>query len=151
MGAAGTAPQQLTIHVEDRRPGFPVARLFMAGRAAATLFLWLAFFMNLVSLYFMTNWLPIIANEAGLVVGQAILVTAMFQVGGTLGGVAIGRLTDSFRSQWVLAGAFIGAASFVAAMGSAGKSFPILAALSFGAGFCVVGSQIGANALAGMF
>ena len=36
-------------------------------------------------------------------------------------------------------------------MGVAGNSFIMLAMLSFGAGFCVVGSQIGANALASTF
>ncbi len=149
--AAAPQPAQLTLPMEDRRQGFPLGRLFTDGRAGPTLFLWLAFFMNLLSLYFMTNWLPIMANEAGLAVGQAILVTAMFQIGGTAGAIVIGMLADSFRPQWVLTGTFCAAAAFVAAMGSAGKDFPVLAALSFAAGFCVVGSQIGANALAGMF
>ena len=36
-------------------------------------------------------------------------------------------------------------------MGFAGNGFVVLAVLSFGAGFCVVGSQIGANALASTF
>src|SRR5262249_50071819 len=101
--------------------------------------------------YFMTNWLPIIAGEAGLLAGEAILVTAMFQAGGTIGAVAMGRLADSFRAQRILAGALLCAALLVAAMGSAGKSFALIALLSFGAGFCIVGSQIGANALAGTF
>jgi MFS transporter, AAHS family, 4-hydroxybenzoate transporter len=150
-GKAKLEPSRLMIPVEDRLPGFPAKRLFLNGRAAATLLLWLAFFMNLLSLYFMTNWLPIIANEAGLLVSQAILVTAMFQIGGTVGGVTIGRLADSIQPHRVLGIALFCAASFIAAMGLTGESFPIIAALSFGAGFCVVGSQIGANALAGIF
>ncbi len=143
--------EDLAIPAEDHRQDFPIRRLFMEGRAAPTLFLWLAFFMNLLSLYFMTNWLPIISHDAGLAVGEAILVTAMFQTGGTAGGIAVGWFADTFRPQWVLTGTFLGAALFIAAMGTAGKSYAILAALSFGAGFSVVGSQIGANALAGIF
>jgi AAHS family 4-hydroxybenzoate transporter-like MFS transporter len=151
MGAVDKAPSQLLIAAEDRIRSFPVTRLFLDGRAGPTLFLWLAFFMNLLALYFMTNWLPILAGEAGLLAGEAILVTAMFQAGGTIGAVALGRLADSFRAQRILAGTLLCAALLVAGMGSAGKSFLLVALLSFGAGFCIVGSQIGANALAGTF
>jgi AAHS family 4-hydroxybenzoate transporter-like MFS transporter len=150
MGAVDKMPSQLLIPAEDRIRRFPVRRLFSDGRTGPTLFLWLAFFMNLLALYFMTNWLPILAGESGLLAGQAILVTAMFQAGGTIGAVVMGRLADSFRAQRILAGALFCAALMVAAMGSAGKSFVLIAALSFGAGFCIVGSQIGANALAGV-
>jgi AAHS family 4-hydroxybenzoate transporter-like MFS transporter len=151
MGGIGKAPSQLLIPAEDRIRGFPIGRLFADGRAAPTLFLWLAFFMNLLALYFMTNWLPIITGEAGLLAGQAILVTAMFQAGGTIGAVVMGRLADSFRPQRILAGALVCAAVLVASMGSAGKDFVLIALLSFGAGFCIVGTQIGVNALAGTF
>jgi AAHS family 4-hydroxybenzoate transporter-like MFS transporter len=151
MGGIDKAPSQLLIPAEDRIRRFPVKRLFLDGRAGPTLFLWLAFFMNLLALYFMTNWLPILAGDAGMPAGEAILVTAMFQAGGTIGAVAMGRLADSFRAQRILAGALLCAALLLAAMGSAGKNFSLIAALSFGAGFCIVGTQIGVNALAGIF
>jgi MFS transporter, AAHS family, 4-hydroxybenzoate transporter len=151
MGGIGKAPSQLLIPAEDRIRHFPVWRLFADGRAGATLFLWLAFFMNLLALFFMANWLTSLAGDAGLLAGQAILVTAMFQVGGTIGAVAMGRLADSFRAQRILAAALLCAALFVAGIGSAGKDFSLIAALSFGAGFCIVGTQIGVNALAGVF
>jgi AAHS family 4-hydroxybenzoate transporter-like MFS transporter len=151
MGGIDKAQFQLLIPAEDRIRRFPVGRLFSDGRAGATLFLWLAFFMNLLALYFMTNWLPIIAGEAGLLAGQAILVTAMFQAGGTIGAVVMGWLADRLRAQHILAVALFCAALLVAAMGLAGKDFFLIALLSFGAGFCIVGSQIGVNALAGVF
>src|SRR5215468_2132668 len=37
------------------------------------------FFMNLVTLYFLTNWVTIITNDAGVSVSEAVLITAMFQ------------------------------------------------------------------------
>ena len=151
MGGTGKVPSQLLIPAEDRIRRFPVRRLFLDGRAGATVFLWLAFFMNLLALYFITNWLPILAGDAGLLAGQAILVTAMFQVGGTIGAVAMGRLADSFGAQRILAAALFCAALLVAGMGSAGKNFSLIALLSFGAGFSIVGTQIGVNALAGIF
>jgi MFS transporter, AAHS family, 4-hydroxybenzoate transporter len=150
LARMGLPARELALPAEDRGGGLPVKRLLSEGRAAPTLFLWVAFFMNLLSLYFMTNWLPVISHEAGLAVGEAILVTAMFQAGGTVGGIAIGWLADKIRPQWVLAGTFFGAAFLIAAMGR-GVGYTSLAAISFGAGFCVVGSQNGANALAGIF
>ena len=136
---------------QDRDLGFAVAYLFQDHRAAPTLLLWMAFFMNLATLYFLTNWITIITNDAGVSVSEAVLITAMFQVGGTVGAVALGRLIDWLSAHGVLGTSFFGAALLIAAMGVAGNSFIMLAMLSFGAGFCVVGSQIGANALASTF
>ena len=135
----------------DQELGFAVVYLFQDRRAVPTLLLWIAFFMNLVTLYFLTNWMPIITNDAGISVSEAVLITAMFQVGGTVGAIALGRLIDSLSAHGVLGTSFLGAALLIAAMGFAGNGFMVLAVLSFGAGFCVVGSQIGANALASTF
>jgi MFS transporter, AAHS family, 4-hydroxybenzoate transporter len=135
---------------QDQDLGFAVAHLFQDHRAAPTLLLWVAFFMNLVTLYFLTNWMPIITNDAGVSVSEAVLITTMFQVGGTVGALALGRLIDWLSAYGVLGTSFF-AALLIAAMGVAGNSFIMLAMLSFGAGFCVVGSQIGANALASTF
>jgi MFS transporter, AAHS family, 4-hydroxybenzoate transporter len=135
----------------DRALGFAVTHLFQDHRAVPTLLLWTAFFMNLVTLYFLTNWMPIITNSAGASVSEAVLITAMFQVGGTVGAVALGRLIDWLSAHGVLGASFLGAALLIAAMGIAGNSFVMLVMLSFGAGFCVIGSQIGANALASTF
>jgi MFS transporter, AAHS family, 4-hydroxybenzoate transporter len=136
---------------QDRELGFALVHLFQDRRAVPTLLLWTAFFMNLVTIYFLTNWMPIITNGAGVSVSEAVLITAMFQVGGTVGAIALGRLIDWLSAHGVLGASFFGAALLIAAMGIAGNSFAVLAMLSFGAGFCVVGSQIGANALASTF
>jgi MFS transporter, AAHS family, 4-hydroxybenzoate transporter len=136
---------------QDRELGFAVTHLFRDHRTVPTLLLWTAFFMNLVTLYFLTNWMPIITNSAGVSVSEAVLITAMFQVGGTVGALALGRLIDWLSAHGVLGASFLGAALLIAAMGIAGDSFLALVMLSFGAGFCVIGSQIGANALATTF
>lgn len=135
----------------EQEPGFPVTYLFQDHRTVPTLLLWTAFFMNLVTLYFLTNWMPIITNDAGVSVSGAVLITAMFQVGGTVGAIILGRLTDCLSAHSVLSASFFGAALLTAGMGIAGNGFVLLAMLSFGTGFCVVGSQIAANALASTF
>jgi MFS transporter, AAHS family, 4-hydroxybenzoate transporter len=149
MGHPTIAAHRLVSRDQDL--GFALAHLFQDHRAGPTLLLWTAFFMNLVTLYFLTNWMPIITNDAGVSISEAVLITAMFQVGGTVGAIALGRLIDWLSAYGVLGTSFFGAALLIASMGVAGNSFVMLATLSFGAGFCVVGSQIGANALASTF
>jgi AAHS family 4-hydroxybenzoate transporter-like MFS transporter len=136
---------------EERPAGFPVRLLFRAGRAPATLLLWVMFFMNLLDLYFMANWLPTVIHDAGIAVEQAVIATALLQVGGVVGTLVLAWLIDRLRPYRVLAAAYFAAGLLIAAIGSAGSAVGLIMATVFGAGFCVVGAQIGANALAAMY
>jgi AAHS family 4-hydroxybenzoate transporter-like MFS transporter len=127
---------------------FPVGQLFAGRRALLTCLLWVVFFMSLMDLYFLSNWLPTVINDAGIPVGQAAVITAMLQVGGTVGTLALGRVFDKVAPFKALAAIYFLAAVFVVAVGMSAHSIPLLVASIFGAGFCVVGGQIGANALA---
>ncbi|MFZ6647511.1 MFS transporter [Undibacterium sp. TJN25] len=127
---------------------FPVSQLFSDKRALLTLLLWVVFFMSLMDLYFLSNWLPTIVNDAGIAVGPAVLITAMLQVGGTLGTLVLGRVFDKVSPFRALAVIYFLAAGFIVLVGTVGNSVPMLVITIFGAGFCVVGGQIGANALA---
>ena len=42
----------------------PVAQLFGGGLLKGTLLLWLAFFMSLLVVYLMTNWMPTLLQQA---------------------------------------------------------------------------------------
>jgi AAHS family 4-hydroxybenzoate transporter-like MFS transporter len=127
---------------------FPVKELFTNGRGRLTLLLWLVFFMSLMDLYFLSNWLPTVISDAGIPVSSAALITAMLQVGGTVGTLLLGRVFDKVSPFRALACIYFLAALFIIAVGRAGTSVPMLVLTIFGAGFCVVGGQIGANALA---
>jgi len=75
----------------------------------------------------------------------------MFQVGGTLGAIVLGWLMDRLNPCYVLGASYAAAGVFTAAIGSLAAT-PGLAALAvFFAGFCVSGSQVGANALSAAF
>jgi AAHS family 4-hydroxybenzoate transporter-like MFS transporter len=141
---------RFTVH-EAQLHGFPVAHLFKETRAPATLLLWVMFFMNLLDLYFLANWLPTVINNAGIAIELAVIATAMLQVGGVIGTLVLGRLIDRFSPYHVLSVAYFLAGVFIACLGSAGSSVGLIMALVFCAGFCVVGAQIGANALAATF
>jgi AAHS family 4-hydroxybenzoate transporter-like MFS transporter len=133
---------------EHKETKFPVKQLFADKRALLTGLLWVVFFMSLMDLYFLSNWLPTVINDAGIPVGSAALITAMLQVGGTVGTLVLGRVFDKVSPFRALSVIYFLAAAFIVAIGVAGTSVGALVATIFGAGFCVIGGQIGANALA---
>ena len=138
--------------IEERpREEFVVKQLFTNRRAPMTLLMWVIFFMSLLDLYFLNAWLPTVIHDAGIVLETAIILTALFQVGGAAGSVIMGRLLDRFPSFRVLAGAYLAAGIFVFLIGAAGKSVALLAFTIFAAGCGVIGGQSSANALAAEF
>jgi AAHS family 4-hydroxybenzoate transporter-like MFS transporter len=127
-----------------------VRQLFSERRAAITLLLWTIFFMSLLELYFLNNWLPTIMTQTGISLGTAAIITALFQLGGTAGALTLGRRIDRNLSFNVLAAAYGAACVAVLAIGAAG-ALAALAVTILLAGFCVIGGQTGSNALAADF
>ena len=145
-GAVFAADTTFTVE-EHEAKGFIVGQLFAEGRGVFTTLIWVVFFMSLLDLYFLTNWLPTIIHDAGIPVSRAALITSMYQVGGTAGTLLLGRLFDRFSPFLMLALTYLAAGVFVLLIGTTGTSIGALVLTVFGAGFCVVGGQIGANAL----
>jgi MFS transporter, AAHS family, 4-hydroxybenzoate transporter len=135
---------------ESHLTGLPVAHLFREGRTAVTLLLWVVFFMSLLDLYFLANWLPTVLNDLGASVSQAVVIGSMLQVGGVVGTFALGSLIDRFSFR-ALALVYFAAVFAVGAIGQLGHSRALVTVAIFAAGFCIVGGQIAANALAASF
>jgi MFS transporter, AAHS family, 4-hydroxybenzoate transporter len=136
---------------EKAQAGFPVRHLFDANLRRGTLLLWLTFFMSLLVIYLLSSWLPTLIHGTGMSLKDASMVTAMFQVGGTVGAIALGQLMDRFQAQRVLGVTYALAAAFTALIGTSTGNTALLVFAVFGAGFCVSGAQVGANALAAAF
>jgi AAHS family 4-hydroxybenzoate transporter-like MFS transporter len=119
-----------------------IGQLFTDGRWPLTVTIWVIVFMNLAELYFFSSWLPTVITEAGG--SHAALITALFQVGGTVGALLIGKLIDRLPPLRILACVYLGAAFFVASVGIllTGSTAILTLAVTL-AGFCVVGGQIG--------
>lgn len=146
------APQELSkddtlVLDEERSAGVSVVRLFNDGRMMTTLLVWLAFFMNLLVMYFLINWLPTLVRNAGLSPSMAIFSTVLLNLGGAIGGVVLGRLIDRVGPFTVLSVAYAAAAIAILAIAAAGANSAILLFFVFIAGAGVIGAQIGMNAL----
>ncbi|GAC1505932.1 MAG: hypothetical protein NVS2B1_15600 [Bradyrhizobium sp.] len=71
--AAFAPGTQFVIHEPELR-GIPVQHLLRDGRAPVTLLLWVVFFMSLLDLYFLSNWLPTVLNDLGASVSSAAAI-----------------------------------------------------------------------------
>src|SRR5712671_3797532 len=140
---------QFVIH-EPGLTGIPVLHLFRDGRTLVTLLLWVVFFMSLLDLYFLSNWLPTVLNDLGASVSQSAAIGSMLQVGGVVGTFALGSIIDRFSFR-ALALVYFVAVFAVGAIGQLGHSVVFVTMAIFAAGFCIVGGQIAANALAAGF
>jgi AAHS family 4-hydroxybenzoate transporter-like MFS transporter len=140
---------QFVVH-EPELTGIPVLHLFSDGRTLVTLLLWVVFFMSLLDLYFLSNWLPTVLNDLGATVSEAAMIGSMLQVGGVVGTFALGSIIDRFSFR-ALALVYFIAVFAVGAIGQLGHSAIFVSIAIFAAGFCIVGGQIAANALAAGF
>jgi AAHS family 4-hydroxybenzoate transporter-like MFS transporter len=133
---------------EAQESGLPVTQLFTGGRAAMTALLWLGFSANMVTLHFLTSWLPTIATDSGVPLAHAVIATALLQAGGGAGSLVVGFLLDRIGTR-ALVVAFLIAAPCVASLGRIGSGETLLMLLAAASGLCIVGAQAGINALAG--
>jgi AAHS family 4-hydroxybenzoate transporter-like MFS transporter len=136
---------------EHSGSAFSVGQLFAEGRAAVTLMLWIMFFMNLLNLWFLNNWLPTIMNDAGIKVETASLITSLFQIGGLVGALALAGALGRRISFGILAITYLAAAIFIFLIGNAGASIPLLVMTVFASGMGVIGGQTVSNALTADF
>ncbi|MFT4067774.1 MFS transporter [Paraburkholderia sp.] len=145
---AGTGRRYVV--AEDRASSSPVARLFDPHNRRGTLLLWLAFFMSLLLLYMLINWLPILGARAGLSLKQASVFAGLLQGGGVLGAIVLGVMIDRFDAYRVVSAAYLVGAAAVASLAVANSAWWLAAGI-FVTGFCVSGSQVCANVIASGF
>lgn len=126
----------------------PLAALLSPGFARKTLSLWATYFMGLLVIYLTTSWLPTMMKDAGMTIDRAANVTAMFQLGGTVGAVLVGLAMDRFGATRTIAVAYLLGAVALLSLGAGGIQSAWLAAVVCAVGFFMSGGQTGLNAFA---
>jgi len=124
-----------------------VRELFRHGRSTTTLLLWGINFANLLDLFFLSNWLPMLSLRVGHAVSTAVLIGTSLQVGGTAGALLLGPLMDRFGFYRVLALSFLVATFSVSSVGLPDLSTGLRYAVVLISGICIVGGQPAINAL----
>ena len=124
--------------------------LFQAGSAVPTLLLWISYFFTLMVVYMLLNWLPSLLVGQGFSRPQAGTVQILFNIGGAVGSLLLGRLLDRWRPPALVALTYAGILAALAGLGLASHFEGMLLA-GFAAGFFAVGGQLVLYALAPLF
>lgn len=125
-----------------------VLDLLREGRGTRSLLLWTVSFANLLNLYFLSNWLPLLASRMGYSTALGVLMGTTLQAGGLLGALILGPLIDRLGYYRVLAPAFLLGAAMIATIGRPDLPVTIVCSVVLLAGVAIVGGQPGINALA---
>lgn len=126
----------------------PVRTLLSSGYRGMTLALWTTYFMGLLVIYLLSGWLPTLIKDAGLPIERAANLTALFQLGGTVGALVVGYCMDRFAPSRVIGAAYLLGAVFILMLASGSVASSTFAAYVLLAGFCMSGAQTGLNAFA---
>lgn len=126
----------------------PVGVLFSKAFALRTFTLWICYFMGLLVIYLTTSWLPSMIRDAGMSLETAANVTAMFQLGGTIGAVVVGVLMHYYGAGRSIAAAYILGGVALVLLGVSGLQSAMLPLLVAAVGFFMSGGQTGLNAYA---
>jgi MFS transporter, AAHS family, 4-hydroxybenzoate transporter len=144
----GDQPARLVLPEEPAQRS-PVATLFTQRRAIGTVLVWIAYFMNLLAVYFLLSWLPVLFEQVGLSQQMAVAATAVFALGGFIGGITLGMLIDRRgHAHRILAVGYLLAAAFAVIASLTANITPVLLIAIFLAGFGVIGCQGGISAAA---
>jgi len=143
---------QISFPAPDKESkGVSVKYLFKDGRAAGTILLWIPNFMNLLLMYVIVNWLPILLRASGMSVSDGVTATSFYSLGGIAGTFAEGFLIKLGGPFRILLAQFGFCGLFIVLMALAADSWSAVIVLAFLLGFLVIGAQAGLNVLAAHF
>ncbi|WP_206951777.1 MFS transporter [Trinickia acidisoli] len=125
--------------------------VFSANYLFGSLMLWLAYFAALFASNMLSNWLPSLIKEAGFSLRYAAEVSAVYQMGGVAGALALGWAMDRCDLHTVPALACVASGALFLGLGLAFHSVPFMLLLAFVLGFCLIGAICGVNALPTVF
>jgi AAHS family 4-hydroxybenzoate transporter-like MFS transporter len=126
--------------------GLVLSRQYRLG----TVMLWLTYFMGLVIFYSLVNWMPVLFREAGLAPRNAMLVSALFPLGG-IGAVVFGWLMDRYNGDRIVAAGFALTAFAIFAIGQVVGQLGLLVVVVLVAGTLMNTAQSSLPALAADF
>jgi AAHS family 4-hydroxybenzoate transporter-like MFS transporter len=136
------SPPDSSFTLGQRKAGdgrFSPALLFAGSLLVMTPILWLFYIFNSMAVFFNTSWMPVLIEQVGLTPAHAALTTALYMVGGILGGLLAGWLIDRLGMFVIAAMPIIGAVA--SGLRGHASSEVMVIATAFAAGFFVVGTQ----------
>lgn len=129
----------------------PLALILSREFLLGTLMMWLAYFMGLVIVYGLVNWMPLLFKDAGIAPARAAVIAAIFQLGG-VGAIFFALLMNRFNPNRIIGIGYFVTCIAVALIGQAvGGGEGLLVAAVALAGLIMNASQSSMQALAANF
>jgi AAHS family 3-hydroxyphenylpropionic acid transporter len=129
-------------------PGFPTAlktgsfrAILAGGRAPATLLLWVSSFLELLTLYLILSWLPLLLVGNGFTKSEAAGVQVAFNIGGALAALGIGPLLESRARTPSIIAVFVSVPLFILLLSSSPSQLALVTLIVFGMGGSVLAAQ----------
>lgn len=139
------------LSVQNNREGnkTSIKLLFARQLAPVTLLLCVVFFSAVLLILFLMSWIPSVLTDAGFSTGQAVVASAICNLGAMFGGVAIGARVDRTKNPYrVLSLAFLVAGIAIVVTALSLGSLVVLLISLFIVGACAIGTQMCVNAVA---
>ncbi|WP_342660134.1 4-hydroxybenzoate transporter PcaK [Rhodococcus ruber] len=151
VNAQAVAPSGVPLAVKNDGGGNkPSIKLLFARRhAPVTLVLCVVFFSAVLLILFLMSWIPSVLTDAGFSTQQAVLASAICNLGAMIGGVAIGTRVDRSANPYrLLSASFLIAALATVVTAVSLGSLAVLSISLFVVGACAIGTQMSVNAVA---
>lgn len=115
--------------------------IFSGGRALRTLFLWASFFLGLLLLYLLLNWLPTLLTSDGLTRTEAAGAQIGFNIGGALAAILIGYLLNGRLRNWAVVITFVALPILLVTLAKSPAQLAIICTTVFLLGCAVLAAQ----------
>lgn len=135
----------LAAPAEARKAGF--SALFGPSLALTTIILTLAYFAHIMTFYFILKWIPKIVVDMGNAPSEAGGVLVWANVGGALGAILLGLLSQRFNVRALVIAALLGGFGLVWLFGQGQSDLSELALVAAAAGFFTNAAIVGLYAL----
>lgn len=146
--SAGYRADDTFVAAHTEVQGARIASLLSAGRARDTGLLWVMFFINMMIMFYLVNWIPYLSVRSGMTERQGALATVALNIGGIVGPLVLALLVRRYGSRRVIATAFVAGAAACAGIGPATGNYLVYILVAAATGFCIFGAQIAIHAYA---
>jgi AAHS family 4-hydroxybenzoate transporter-like MFS transporter len=145
------AAERFIVPEQQLKVSNPLKTILSPPLLAGTLLLWVIFFFGLMAIFLLTSWLPTLMGQAGFSLRASANITALYQLGGTVGAILVAWLMGKWAPHKALATSYVLAASFTILVGLSLHNVALLSFAVLGAGFFSSGAQTPMSALAAIF
>ncbi len=130
---------------QARKPN--ISELFARGMAPVTALLTLAYFLHIITFYFILKWVPKIVVDMGYSPSAAGGVLVWANLGGLAGGLLFSALSLRFSLRALLVAFMLASTVMITLFGQGQADLPILSLAAAAGGFCTNAAVVGLYAL----